>query len=111
MLHNYGNQYFGDFPSPDIVLQKINWDDIALIKEKSTEQQYILTKKLGAWTMLVCTKEDDNAEWVMVMDDFENGWGVREYPHCSNCKRGVYKHDAGSWCPFCGKPMKNPIKY
>ena len=50
------------------------------------------------------------AEWVMVMDDFENGWGEREYPHCSNCHRGVYRHDAGSYCPFCGKPMKNPMR-
>ena len=50
------------------------------------------------------------SEWVMVIDDFEDGKGNREYPHCSNCKRGVYRHDAGSYCPFCGKPMKNPMR-
>jgi hypothetical protein len=52
----------------------------------------------------------ENAEWIMALDDFENGWGEREYPHCSNCNRGVYRHDAGSWCPFCGKSMKNPMR-
>lgn len=51
-----------------------------------------------------------SAEWVMTLDDFENGWGERIYPHCSNCGRGVYVHDAGSWCPFCGKLMKNPMR-
>lgn len=50
------------------------------------------------------------AEWIMVVDDFEDGNGNRKYPHCSNCKRGVYKHDAGSYCPFCGEPMKNPMR-
>ena len=49
-------------------------------------------------------------EWKMVLDDFEDGNGNREYPHCSNCGRGVYRHDAGSWCPFCGSPMKNPMR-
>lgn len=51
------------------------------------------------------------AEWKMVLDDFDNGYGNREYPHCSKCGRGVYRHDAGSWCPFCGAAMKNPMRY
>ena len=51
-----------------------------------------------------------SAEWVMTLDNFENGWGERTYPHCSDCSRGVYMHDAGKWCPLCGKPMKNPMR-
>lgn len=47
-------------------------------------------------------------EWKMVKDDFDDGNGEREYPHCSNCGRGVYNHDAGNYCPFCGSPMLNP---
>ena len=50
------------------------------------------------------------AEWIMAVDDFEDGNGNREYPHCSKCNRGVYRHDAGSWCPFCGADMKNPMR-
>ena len=50
------------------------------------------------------------AEWKMVVDDYDEGWGHQKYPHCSNCKRGVYRHDAGSWCPFCGAAMKNPMR-
>lgn len=49
------------------------------------------------------------AEWIMATDDFDDGNGSRVYPHCSKCYRGVYRHDAGSWCPFCGAAMKNPI--
>jgi len=63
------------------------------------------------YTESVGTAGDTYAEWVMTVDDFEDGHGEREYPHCSNCSRGVYRHDAGSWCPFCGKPMKNPMRY
>lgn len=50
------------------------------------------------------------AEWKMVLDDFEDGNGNREYPHCTNCNRGVYRHDAGKWCTFCGAVMKNPMR-
>ena len=46
----------------------------------------------------------------MATDDFDDGNGSRVYPHCSKCYRGVYKHDAGSWCPFCGAAMKNPMR-
>ena len=55
------------------------------------------------------TKNIITAEWKMVIDDFDDGKGNRELPHCSKCNRGVYKHDAGSYCPFCGAIMKNPI--
>lgn len=51
-----------------------------------------------------------NAEWVMVLDDFDDGVGIRELPHCSKCGRGVYRHDAGSYCPFCGVNMRNPMR-
>ena len=57
-----------------------------------------------------CGTVDNQAEWILAMDDFEEGFGYREYPHCSNCSRGVYKHDAGTFCPFCGKSMKNPMR-
>lgn len=55
--------------------------------------------------------EDVRAEWRMVLDDFDDGNGERVYPHCSNCHQGVYRHDAGSWCPFCGAAMKNPMRW
>jgi hypothetical protein len=54
--------------------------------------------------------EVKHAEWDMVVDDFDDGFGNRKYPHCTNCHRGVYRHDAGSWCPFCGAAMKNPMR-
>lgn len=56
------------------------------------------------------TKEIIYAEWKMVLDDFDDGLGERELPHCTNCNRGVYIHDAGSWCPFCGASMKNSMR-
>lgn len=52
--------------------------------------------------------DEEYQEWVMVKDDFDDGYGEREYPHCSKCGRGVYNHDAGKYCPFCGSPMLNP---
>lgn len=51
-----------------------------------------------------------SAQWNMVVDDYDDGNGEQEYPHCSNCCRGVYRHDAGSWCPFCGSAMRNPMR-
>lgn len=59
---------------------------------------------------IVNAKEIIDAEWKMVVDDFDDGLGNRELPHCTNCGRGVYRHDAGSWCTFCGAAMKNPIR-
>jgi hypothetical protein len=107
-----------DFPTPEIVLETLEVDDIAYVKDVNTNRDYILTKGLKLWTMvddlgLLLAKTNSinvKAEWVMSTDDFENGWGEREYPHCSNCLRGVYRHDAGSWCPFCGTSMKNPMR-
>lgn len=54
-------------------------------------------------------KEIIIAEWKMVIDDFNDGKGNRKLPHCTHCNRGVYIHDAGNYCPFCGALMKNPI--
>lgn len=54
-------------------------------------------------------KEIIIAEWKMIIDDFDDGKGSRKLPHCTNCNRGVYIHDAGNYCPFCGALMKNPI--
>ena len=112
-IHSYGKEYRLDFPDPDIVLQTLGFGDIAVIKEIGTEYTYILTKQSQYWTRVSELAEivTEEAEWVMTLDDFENGWGEREYPHCSNCKRGVYRHDAGSWCPFCGKSIKNPMAH
>ena len=120
MIRSYGTKYIHDFPNPDAISQALDFGDIAVIKEIGTEYNYILTKELRYWTkvselaqiaaaMVSIAAED--AEWVMALDDFENGWGEREYPRCTNCHRGVYKHDAGSWCPFCGKRMKNPMTH
>ena len=50
-------------------------------------------------------KEIIHAKWEMVLDDFDDGMGERELPHCSNCHTGVYKHDAKNWCPECGAQM------
>lgn len=116
MVRSYGIAYKHDFPNNNVVLQSLG-DDIAVIKEIGTEYEYILTKELRCWTQVsnlaqnTAAIETKDAEWIMALDDFENGWGEREYPRCSNCNRGVYRHDAGSWCPFCGKSMKNPMRY
>ena len=115
MVRSYGIAHRHDFPNHNVILQSLG-NDIAVIKEIGTENEYILAKELHCWTQLsnlaqnAAAMETNDAEWVMALDDFENGWGEREYPHCSNCNRGVYRHDAGSWCPFCGKPMKNPMR-
>ena len=74
----------------------------------------VLRKQIGQYIDSAPTenvKEIIYAEWKMILDDFDDGVGTRELPHCSNCHRGVYKHDAGSWCPFCGAEMKNPMMY
>lgn len=44
-------------------------------------------------------------KWIMALDDFDDGKGEQNYPHCPECGRGVYKHDAGIFCPFCGTYM------
>ena len=116
MIRSYGTKYRHEFPNPDVVVQTLEAGDIAVVKDIATEYNYILTRQLHYWTQVSDLAKvavemlKNDAEWVMAMDDFENGWGEREYPHCSNCKKGVYRHDAGSYCPFCGKPMKNPMR-
>ena len=60
---------------------------------------------------VVDAKEIIHAKWEMVLDDFDDGKGERELPHCSNCHRGVYRHDAGDWCPFCGAAMENAMRW
>ena len=54
-------------------------------------------------------ENQETAEWKIVVDDFDDGKGERELPHCSKCNRGVYRHDAGKYCPFCGATMVNPM--
>ena len=50
-------------------------------------------------------REIVHAKWVISIDDFDDGFGEREYPFCSNCHRGVYRHDAKNYCPNCGAKM------
>ena len=115
MIRSYGTRYRNEFPNPDVILQTLG-NDIAIVKEIVTGYEYIITKELDCWTQVselaraAVSMLSKDAEWVMSIDDFENGWGEREYPHCTNCHRGVYRHDAGSWCPFCGTAMKNPMR-
>ena len=54
-------------------------------------------------------KHPDKATWVMWLDDFDDDVGERPLPHCGSCGRGVYYHDQGNFCPWCGSPMTNPI--
>lgn len=68
------------------------------------------TRIIGKWEGIPVVKKVE-AEWIMVIDDFEDGKGNREYPHCTNCNKGVYRYDAGNWCPFCGASIKNPMRY
>lgn len=46
-----------------------------------------------------------HAKWIVSKDDFDDGFGERDYPFCSNCHTGVYKHDAKYYCPNCGAKM------
>lgn len=114
MIRSYGELYQAEFPSPNMVLRTLG-DDVATVIDRVTGARYILTKNIGLWTELEENQTEkrilelSQAEWVMSEDNFENGWGYQSYPHCSSCGRGVYRHDAGSWCPFCGKSMKNPF--
>lgn len=50
-------------------------------------------------------REVVHAKWVMALDDFEDGRGNVETPHCTNCGTGVYRHDAKNYCPYCGAKM------
>lgn len=54
--------------------------------------------------------EITTSEWDLRIDDFEDGFGSRRVPYCKHCGRSVYRHDAGSYCPFCGSTMTNPMR-
>lgn len=116
MIRTYGPMYRCDFPHPSTVLETLDVGEIAHAKDMATEYDYIITKELKTWTLvdnlghLLVKQIDNEGEWIMAVDDFENGWGEQNYPHCSKCNRGVYRHDAGSWCPFCGTAMRNPMR-
>lgn len=43
--------------------------------------------------------------WEYSFDDLDDGNGIRVYPHCYNCGRAVYRHDAGERCCRCGARM------
>lgn len=47
-----------------------------------------------------------HSKWVDAIDDLEDGNGFRTYPHCKNCGRAVYRHDAGERCCRCGARMR-----
>lgn len=123
----YGNnglgEYLGEFERVH-QLREDGWvDDFIGINTETNERCLILSREVcghgGGIAYRVIPFKDINrstygdfvfAEWVMSLDDYEDGWGEHEYPHCSRCNRGVYRHDAGSWCPFCGAIMKNPMR-
>lgn len=106
---NYGPTHTSEFPNPDNVLQELKYGQVATIKDIVTDCTYILMNGLNYWTQLDDV-EAIEGKWIMALDDFENGWGELQYPHCFKCNRGVYRHDAGSFCPFCGTPMRNPMR-
>ena len=54
-------------------------------------------------------KIEPRGEWRLEFADFNDGAGLREYPHCTNCFKAVYPRDAGKYCTFCGAVMKNPL--
>lgn len=51
-VRDYGQRHMCDFPDSDDVLNKLNSGEIAHIREKGTEYDYILTKQLGCWTKI-----------------------------------------------------------
>lgn len=123
----YGNNGFGDYLGEFKKVQQLRedaWiDDFIGINIETNERCLILSREVcgygGGIAYIVIPFKDITepvyegiafADWIMVIDDFEDGNGNREYPHCSMCNRGVYRHDAGMWCPFCGAAMKNPIR-
>lgn len=124
----YGNNGLGDYLGEFRKVKQLRedaWvDDFIGINTETNEQCVILSREVkgyggGMRYEVIPTKNIKSpilgdiyfAEWEMVLDDFDDGFGNRELPHCSKCHRGVYKHDAGSWCPFCGVAMKNPMRY
>lgn len=112
MIHFYGRAHKHEFPKRDSILRTLNNGDVAVIVDKDTECQYIFTNQMGYWTQVseLASIPTEEAKWIIVMDNFDDGHGNQGYPHCSRCGRGVYRHDAGMWCPFCGASIKNPMR-
>ncbi len=121
-LGNNGlGDYLGEFKHVRQLREDFYVDDFLAINTETNELCYILSREVkgigGGISYQVYSIKDREypiygeipiAEWTLVLDDFDDGLGNRELPHCSKCGRGVYKHDAGLYCPFCGALMKNP---
>ncbi len=123
----YGNNGFGDYLGEFRHVRQLREDfyvdDFLAINIKTNELCLILSREIkgqgGGISYQVYPIKDREtpiygdvpiAEWRMVVDDFDDGVGGRELPRCSRCNKGVYKHDAGLYCPFCGALMKNPMR-
>lgn len=74
-------------------------------RARSISDMQVVIRKVQEAPEVTDVKEIIHAKWEMVLDDFDDGVGERELPHCSNCHTGVYKHDAKNWCPECGALM------
>ena len=124
-LGNNGlGDYLGEFRHVKQLREDFYVDDFLAVNVETNELCLILSREIKGVGGGICysvhpmktlgtykiTGEIDFAEWKMVLDDFDDGAGIRELPHCSKCGRGVYKHDAGLYCPFCGALMKNPMR-
>ena len=116
--------YLGEFKHVRQLREDFYVDDFLAINTETNELCLILSREVkgvsGGISYSVHSMKDRElpiygeipiAEWKMVLDDFDDGIGNRELPHCSKCGRGVYKHDAGLYCAFCGAIMKNPMRY
>lgn len=127
---SYGNNGLGDYLGKFKKVKQLRedaWiDDFIGINVETNELCVILSREVygrggGISYRVVPMKDIGNetevladipfAEWLMVIDDYDDGLGNRKLPHCSRCGRGVYRHDAGMWCTFCGAAMKNPMRY
>ena len=124
----YGDNGYGEYLGEFRVIKQLRedaWiDDFIGINTSTNELCVILSTEIkgqgGGIAYRVIPANDVNypilgyitfAEWKMTLDDFEDGLGNRELPHCTKCGGGTYRHDAGRWCPFCGSIMKNPLSF
>ena len=116
--------FLGEFKHVRQLREDFYVDDFLAIDTKTNELCLVLSREVkgigGGISYQVHPIKDREAviygeipvaEWKIILDDFDDGIGNRELPHCSKCGRGVYKHDAGLYCPFCGALMKNPMRY
>ncbi len=125
-LGNSGlGDYLGEFRHVRQLREDFYVDDFIAVNTKTNELCLILSREIkgvgGGLSYSVHPmktlgdykiKSDIGfAKWNMTLDDFDDGLGNRELPHCSKCGRGVYIHDASLYCPFCGTLMKNPMRY